>query len=277
MQRVVCRCQLWLVLLGATIAGAWALLIFAGHAFSLPGVCSAQAWSTLPLSASVELALLFSSPGQLALGWALMVVAMMLPLAIAPLWYVRERSFAARRGQSMLLFVAGFIAAWMLAGVVLQTVALLARQSAAPQPLACLGVAVALLWQISPAKQWCLNRCHQRPPLVAFGLAADLDAFGFGVRNGAACLGACWALMLPMLLIEEGQLPAMIAVTAFSIAESLENPAKPGWRWRGGGKALRILAASMPALPRLAPARYFPLLMKSRIWRVRRSSAVLIE
>ena len=34
----------------------------------------------MPLSVSLDLALLFNSPGQLAAGWALMVVAMMLPL-----------------------------------------------------------------------------------------------------------------------------------------------------------------------------------------------------
>jgi predicted metal-binding membrane protein len=135
----------------------------------------------------------------------------------------------------------------MAVGVILQTAALLARW-AVPLPLACFGlaIAVALLWQISPAKQWCLNRCHQRPQLEAFGFAADFDAFSFGVRNGAACAGACWALMLPMLLIGQGQLPAMVAVTLFGFVESLEDPAPLAWRWRGTAKALRIVAAWWP-------------------------------
>jgi predicted metal-binding membrane protein len=246
MQRMAGRHQLWLLLMGATILVAWLLLIFAGGAFSLPAFCSVRGWSA-PLSTSVELALLFNSPGQLAIGWALMVLAMMLPLAIAPLWHVRERSFARRRGRSTALFVAGFIAVWMLAGVILQTVALLARLMA-PEPLACLGLAlaIALLWQVSPAKQWFLNRCHQRPPLAAFGFAADVDTFTFGFRNGAVCAGACWALMLAMLLIGPGQLPAMIVVTLFSLAETIEDPAPLAWRSRGGAKALRILAAWWP-------------------------------
>jgi predicted metal-binding membrane protein len=250
MQRAAGRPELWLLLLGATILVAWALLICGGRAFSLPAFCSAQGWNAAPLPASLELALHFNSPWRLATGWALMVVAMMLPLAIAPLWHVRERSFARRRGRSMVLFVAGFFAVWLLAGVILQTVALLARWMV-PEPLACLGLAVAgaLLWQVAPAKQWFLNRCHQRPPLAAFGAAADLDAFAFGLRNGAACAGACWALMLPMLLIGQGQLPAMVVVMLFSLAETLEDPAPLGWRWRGGGKVLRMLAAWWPAMP----------------------------
>ena len=255
MQRAAARLELWLLLMGATILVAWLLLIFAGSAVSLPAFCSAQGsvqgWNAAPLSVSLAAALLFNSPGQLATGWALMVLAMMLPLAIAPLWHVRERSFARRRGRSTALFVAGFVAVWMLAGVILQTIALLARLMV-PEPVACFGLAAAaaLLWQLSPAKQWFLNRCHQRPPLAAFGFAADLDAFGFGVRNGAVCAGACWALMLAMLLIGQGQLPAMIAVTLFSFAETLDDPAPLNWRWRGGAKALRILAAWWPKRPK---------------------------
>ncbi len=261
MQRAARPPHSWLLLLGASILVAWALLAFGGSASFLPTLCTGQAWSTVPLAVSLDLALLFNSPGQLAAGWALMVVAMMLPLAMAPLWHVRERSFARRRGRSTALFVAGFIAIWMAAGIVLQTTALLARW-AVPMPLACLGLAmaVALFWQISPAKQWCLNRCHQRPQLEAFGFAADLDAFRFGVRNGAACTGVCWALMLPMLLIGQGQLPAMIAVTLFSLAESLEDPAPLAWRWRGGAKALRIVGAWWPrrAEPRQLTGEVYP-------------------
>ena len=144
----------------------------------------------------------------------------------------------------MLLFVAGYLAVWMIAGAALQAVALAARW-AAPAPLAYLGVAAAaaMVWQISPAKQWCLNRCHRQPHLSAFGAAADRDAFDFGLTNGASCVGACWALMLLMLFAGQGHVLAMIALTLFVFAERLESPAPLEWRWRGPGKALRIVAA----------------------------------
>src|SRR5215471_4379204 len=109
----------WPLLLGAMILIAWALLAFGGSTFAPPPFCGALAWSTVPPSVLLDLALLLNSPGQLALGWALMVVAMMLPLAIAPIWHVRERSFARRRGRSTALFVAGFVAVWLAAGFIL--------------------------------------------------------------------------------------------------------------------------------------------------------------
>lgn len=240
----------WLVPLGTIILAAWVLLALGGSVSGWPAFCSADIWRAMPLSASLDLALLSNAIPKSLLGWVLMVVAMMLPLAISPLRHVRERSFARRRTRSMLLFVAGFIAVWMAGGVVLETIAWMMR-SALTSPFAAIGLSalVALVWQVSPAKQWCLNRCHQRPPLSAFGLAADVDAFGFGVTNGGACVGAGWALMMPMLLIGQGQMPAMVAVTLFGIAESLESPSPLAWRWRGGAKALRILAAWWPTLP----------------------------
>jgi predicted metal-binding membrane protein len=102
-----------------------------------------------------------------------------------------------------------------------------------------------MLWQVSPAKQWCLNRCHRRPQLAAFEPAADRDALQFGLSHGASCLGACWALMWVMLLAGVGQFPAMIAITLLLFSERLESPAPLAWQWRGGAKAMRIIAARL--------------------------------
>ena len=233
-----------LVVLGSTSLMAWSALGFYGGSLTLPALCSTQPPGTMPLPVSFDLALLLNSPAKLAAGCALMIAATMSPLMIAPLRHVQERSFAKRRTRAMLLFSIGYMAVWMAAGMALQAVALAARW-AEPAPLTCLTTAavIALLWQVSPAKQWCLNRCHRRPHLAAFGAAADLDAFGYGLANGAACVGACWALMLLPLLLAQDHLPAMAAVTLFILAERLENPAPLAWRWRGPERILRIVAA----------------------------------
>jgi predicted metal-binding membrane protein len=238
----------WLVALGSISLAAWSVLAFGGSTSVVPALCSSGTGAAVPLPVSFDLALLFNSPARLAFGWALMLAAMMLPVVAAPLRHVRDRSFARRRGRAMLLFILGYFAVWMAAGVVLQLVSLTAV-GVAPMPLAAgLAFALAVVWQVTPAKQWCLNRCHRRPQLAAFGVPADRDTFNFGLTNGASCAGACWALMLPMLLAGEGQIFAMIAVTLLVFAERLERPAPLAWRWRGTGKAWRIVLAQTQAV-----------------------------
>ena len=85
----------------------------------------------------------------------------------------------------------------------------------------------------------------RKPALAAFEPAADHDAFRFGLANGAACAGACWALMLLMLLAGKGQFPAMIAIALLLFSERLESPAPLAWQWRGGVKAIRLVAARL--------------------------------
>jgi predicted metal-binding membrane protein len=236
----------WLVV---TNLAAW-LLPLSWSDLTIPALCSAGLRTPLPDSFS--LALVFNSPMQLAWGWLLMLAAMTPPLIAAPLRHVRERSFAHRRARAMSLFVVGYGAVWMIAGVGLQVMAL-AAQLASSDTLMCLALsaAVAALWQVSPAKQWCLNRCHRRPQLAAFGVPADRAAFDFGLSHGAACVGACWALMLLPLFAGQAHLLTMLAVVLFAFAERLENAAPLAWRCRGPGKALRIIAAQ--ARMHLAP------------------------
>jgi predicted metal-binding membrane protein len=207
-------------------------------------------WSDVTLSGLCSAGL--RTPLADSFNWLLMLAVMTPPLIVAPLRHVRERSFARRRARAMLLFVIGYGAVWMIAGIGLQVMALVA-QLALSDTLTCLALsaAAATLWQVSPAKQWCLNRCHRRPQLAAFGAAADRAAFDFGLSHGAACVGACWALMLLPLFAGQGHVLTMVAVMLFAFAERLENAAPLAWRWRGPGKALRIIAAQ--ARMHLAP------------------------
>jgi predicted metal-binding membrane protein len=244
MRHVAHRLDAGQVVPGATSLVAWSVLALYGNDSALPAFCSTETLWAMPPSVSFDLVLMLNPPAKLAAGWALMIAAMMSPLVIAPLRHVRARIFAKRRARAMFLFVAGYMAVWMVPGMGLQAMALAARW-AGPAPLVCLGLAalIALLWQVSPAKQWCLNRCHRRPHLAAFGAAADRDALGFGLANGASCVGACWALMLLPLFLVQAHLLAMVAVTLFILVERLEGPALLAWRWRRLGRALRIIAA----------------------------------
>jgi predicted metal-binding membrane protein len=238
------RLDAYLLVLGAASLLAWSVLALDGRVLTLPAFCSGRVVLLAPLSVSFNLALMLNPPAKLACGWAVMVAAMMSPLLIAPLRHVHDRSFSTRRVRAMLLFTAGYAAVWMAAGVGFEPMALAIRSVVPAPPVGvALAAAIAMLWQVTPAKQWCLNRCHRRPHLAAFGAAADRDVFVFGLISGASCVGACWALMLAPLLVGHGHLLAMIAVTIFVAAERLERPAPLAWSWRGPGKAVRIMAA----------------------------------
>ncbi|WP_231748308.1 copper chaperone [Burkholderia sp. ABCPW 14] len=223
---------------------AWSALLVDAGGLMPPALCSISGdYWRLPLSTWLHLAFLSSSPSKFASDSVLMVAAMMAPLAASPLRHVLDRSFARRRMRAALCFVAGYAAVWTAAWIGLQVVSI-AFIWAVPGPLTRvgLGLALALFWQCSPAKQWFLNVCHRRPSLAAFGMAADRDALRFGLASGVSCAGNCWALMLLALLTGPVHVLATIVVMCFIFAERLERPAPPAWRSRGPGKAVRILS-----------------------------------
>ncbi len=201
--------------------------------------------------ASWKIVLAANPPGSLAIDWALMLVAMMAPMLVAPLYHIQISSFARRRLRSMALFVVGYGAVWMAAGVVIVAVQLAATwfmpQSYVPATIVGL---VALVWQASPFKQRCLNRCHSHRPLAAFGIAADLDVLRLGFETGLWCTSSCWAAMLFPMLLPEGHFIAMATVALLMFCERLDPPRTPTWQWRGFGTALRwISLRSRDAVP----------------------------
>jgi predicted metal-binding membrane protein len=188
----------------------------------------------------------------LAAGWGLMLIAMMSPALILPISQLRLRSFKRRRARTIVLFVAGYAVIWMAVGGVLLAGALAVGVFAPHSYLPAGGILLAIVWQLSPVKQRCLNRCHAHTELAAFGVAADLDALRFGASHGGWCAGSCWALMLSPMLLPRGQVAAMAIVAVLTFSERLERPRPPRWHWRGLGKVTRIAAAQ--ARMRLRPS-----------------------
>lgn len=181
---------------------------------------------------------------SMASSWALMLIAMMLPLMVAPVRHVRDRSFARRRWRATALFIAGYLLVWMLGGVGLWPVALTIRNLADGSTLPVIGAAcVVATWQTSPPRQACLNRLHAHPHLSAFGLAADVDPLRFGLAHGAWCLGSCWALMLLPMLLGRGHIAAMVAVSLWVWGEQLEGATAPRWSLRIPTRAMRMVLA----------------------------------
>jgi predicted metal-binding membrane protein len=223
---------------------AWIALFAGAPGFHMHLHTAAQGGGMAIVAPSFSMFVAVNSPAAIAAAWTLMVVAMMLPLVIPAIHHVRFNSLARRRPRSIALFAAGYAAVWMACGAVFTGLEFTASVFAPWSyiPAAALAV-IASVWQASPFKQRCLNRCHAAPPLAAFGREADLDSLRFGLTHGLWCAGSCWALMLFPMLLPGGHLAAMAAVAILIFCERLEDPEPPRWKLRGLGKASRIVAA----------------------------------
>lgn len=233
--RELARVRNTVLLIGAT---AWILLL------AMPGSlmhCAVSTSGSLPPSLRMLLAM--NPPDSLAAGWVLMLVAMMGPVLIPSILHVWLQSFKYRRARSVGLFIAGYAAIWLAIGVVIVGIELAAALLAQQSHVLVAGAVAALVWQFSPMKQRCLNRGHGHTALAVFGFAADRDALRFGVTHGVWCVGSCWALMLFPMLLSQGHVAAMVAVSFLIFSERLDRPVRPRWGWRLSGKLMRIIFA----------------------------------
>jgi predicted metal-binding membrane protein len=186
----------------------------------------------------------------LLIGWALMLTAMMVPLLIPALRHVHARSLRSRRWLAVSLVTVAHAAVWTVGGIVLLAVASALRSVTGHADLAVLlGLVAALSWQLSPLKQYCLNRHCAHPPISSFGGAADRDALRFGSTHAAWCLGSCWALMLVSLLAPAWHVAVMLVVSVWMWVEPLDRPERPTWRVRIPLRFLRIAGATVRSLP----------------------------
>ena len=195
---------------------------------------------------AMSLSLAGLDPVAVVCAWLLMLVAMMGPLLVPMITYVAARSFVDRRDRAVGLFIAGYAAVWIaVAGLGFAALLLLRTLSvilgvAAYGGLA--GAVAAALWQLSNSKQRALNRCHGVRPLRASGLAADGDAFKFGLLHGLRCVRACAPTMFLTMVGAHG-LATMAVVFTVLLAERTAS------RPRQTGAAAALLLAGFLSTP----------------------------
>lgn len=227
---------------GAGQGPALAVLCYDHHAIVGAGLLASHA--------SIE------NGAGLLIGWALMLTAMMAPLLIPALRHVRARSLRSRRWRAVILVTVAHAAVWTVGSIELLAVASVLRSVTGQPDLALLlGLIAALTWQLSPLKQYCLNRHCARPPISSFGRAADRDALRFGGTHAAWCLGSCWALMLVALLAPAWHVAVMLVVSVWMWVEPLDRPERPTWRVRLPLRFLRIAGATVRSLPQRVAIR----------------------
>ena len=164
-------------------------------------------------------------------GWVLMLAAMMLPTTL-PLLEIFRRLTAGRadRRQLMALVIVGYLAVWMVFGVIAHladwAVLLLVQQSdwlvANGWAIAAIILAGAELYQFSALKYRCLDECRSPFGFVIEhwrGSREKWQSLLLGIRHGAFCVGCCWCLMLLMFFVGTGSIGWMLALGAVMAAE----------------------------------------------------------
>jgi predicted metal-binding membrane protein len=159
--------------------------------------------------------------------WVVMMAAMMFP-SVAPTIALYSRMTRTRSPLSPLLFAAGYLITWGGAGVLAYVVGLAAAHglgdafswNRAGQWIAGGTILIAAIYELTPLKDVCLGKC--RSPL-GFLLGAWRDgwsgALRMGAKNGAWCVGCCWALMASLFALGVMSLAWMAFVAALIAIE----------------------------------------------------------
>jgi predicted metal-binding membrane protein len=190
--------------------------------------------------------------------WLGMMAAMMLP-AIGPVMLAHRRVVRDRGEGAMpsIAFVAGYLAVWLLIGLVplLALVAFRNLPMEAPSArwLPMVGGAILVaagIYQVTPWKGTCLRAC--RSPI---GFVSRHDAAGTGgallagAVYGANCVGSCCALMAVLVVVGLMNLAWMAAIALVFLAEKNWRHGVLVTRVAGGAvAALGVAVAAMPSL-----------------------------
>jgi predicted metal-binding membrane protein len=196
--------------------------------------------------------------------WVVMMAAMMFP-SVAPTVALYSRMTRSRSALSPLLFAGGYLFTWAAAGLV--AAGLAAVVAGIPgQPLAwdhagrwVAGGTLLLAagYELTPLKEVCLGKC--RSPLgTLLGSWRDGPWGGWrmGLRNGAWCVGCCWALMASLFALGVMSVTWMAFVAALIALEKLAP-------WRvAANRAIAIgllaIGVGLAATPGSVPALTVP-------------------
>lgn len=165
--------------------------------------------------------------GWFAVTWLVMMTAMMLP-ALTPMVVAYSRR--ARSSVGSVAFGAGYLAAWLVSGLIAYGVFTAVRAldlgflawDDGGRYVAAGVVIAAGLYQLTARKDSFLRRCRERRTFVArHWHAGPLGALQMGLAHGADCVGASWALMAALFALGVMSLTWMALVAALIAAERL--------------------------------------------------------
>jgi predicted metal-binding membrane protein len=166
-----------------------------------------------------------------ALGWVLMIAAMMVPTTL-PLLGLFARVTEARTDRAILfmLLIAGYLLAWLAFGLAAHAVDYGLHRLAAWAPwlsfngwlVGAAVLAVAGAFQFSRLKYACLDKCRAPFSFVNEhwrGQTPYRQSVRLGLHHGLFCVGCCWAIMLLMFVVGTGSVGWMLALGAVMAVE----------------------------------------------------------
>lgn len=164
--------------------------------------------------------------------WVVMMAAMMFP-SVAPTVALYSRMTRKRSLLLPIVFTTGYLVTWAVAGAVaFALVTGVGRVSDnalawnhAGRPVAGAILILAALYQLTPLKDACLGKC--RSPLgLLLGSWRDgrSGAFHMGAKNGAWCVGCCWALMASLFALGIMSVAWMVFVAGLIAIEKTIPP-----------------------------------------------------
>ena len=186
--------------------------------------------------------------------WIVMMAAMMFP-SVAPTIALYSRM--SRKSRLLpVVFTCGYLATWASAGVIAFMIGLAASHTAggalswehAGRPIAGAILILAAGYELTPLKNVCLGKC--RSPLgTLLGSWRDgwSGALRMGAKNGAWCVGCCWALMASLFAL------GVMSVTWMAIVAGLIAIEKVlPWR-RSASYATALVLLTLGMLVLVAP------------------------
>jgi predicted metal-binding membrane protein len=241
----------WAVLagLGGVTVAAWIGLVVVGRRM-LAGMAGASMGHQMRAMVQVQ-PWTAGLIGLTLLMWAVMMVAMMVPTAVPmTLVYAAVGRKAAREGRPVaptFVFVAGYLAIWILFSVAataaqwgLDRAALLSPAMVSASPV--LGGALLIgagVYELTPYKRACLSHCRAPAHFISrHWRGGSAGAFRMGLGLGAYCLGCCWIVMGLLFVGGVMNLLWIAAIAVFILLEKTVPFGETGGRVVGAAMIL---------------------------------------
>ena len=146
-----------------------------------------------------------------------------LPFVILFRRLVRQQS---NHTRLVVLIIVGYLDTWTLFGVIVLIGNLDLHQvlegiewsewlEANAWALGVVALMLAGLYQFTPLKYYCLDKCHSPLSFIVEywrGSHEQAQAFRLGVHHAIFCIGCCWSLMLLMFVIGMGNIEWMLVL-----------------------------------------------------------------